>query len=328
MIGTSVSGPALLVAGLIIAAGVSIWDLHGAQTRTLVVYTTPALRDVLEKFVVPQFQHTTGATVALVYVAAGQQYNRLRMSGDSPEADIFLHASPIYEEQGFTEGHVDPISLPMDASIPEAFKSRSVNGGRVWYAFAWSPLVEVYAPRLAEAPDLGRTDLKVGLAHPLLSNNGVYTALLLENVSAEAGRHALSRTRVQPVNARANIGGVADGSFDVTLGYEAVTLFYRDQGAKIAYDIPLVAGQRVTTPVLCSAALIHGDRNVEADALIEFLFENSTQDAMQEYYFRPVLSDRAGVKGAIDITNATSLSFDWARWSSIQDMLPRYEVRS
>ncbi|MFA5861389.1 MAG: substrate-binding domain-containing protein [Candidatus Thermoplasmatota archaeon] len=326
---TGISAGATLVAVVLIAsAGLSIWDLQTAQKRTLVVYTTPALRDVLEKFVVPQFENRTGTTIALVYVAAGQQYNRLRMAGDHSEADLFLHASPLYEEQGYSEGHVDAVFIPQDASLPDEFKSRSVEGGRIWYAFAWSPLVEVYAPRLGSPPDIGTTDLKVGFAHPLLSNNGVYAALALENVSAAAGEHALAQTRVQPVNARANIGGVADGNFDVTMGYEAVTLYYRGQGANVAYDVPLIMGQRVTTPVLCSVALIHGDSHPQAKQLLSFLFEDATQDALHEYFFRPTLPGHPPVEGSIDVTGTTSLSFDWSEWSAIKDLLSKYEVRS
>src|SRR5437660_1542424 len=81
--------------------------------------------------------------------------------------------------------------------------------------------------------DLPFINPSFGFPHPLPSNNGVYAVLFSETVSAAAGARALAHTVVQPVNARSNILGVADRAFDVTLGYEGVTLFYLNQGAHV-----------------------------------------------------------------------------------------------
>src|SRR5256884_2818652 len=176
---------AFSIAALVLAAGLalSLTDLYKVQQGTLVVYTTPALRDLLESLVVPRFHAATGTDVTLVYVSAGEEYNRLRMSGGHPEADLFLHASPLYLEKGFDAGYFLPFQIARNASVPPNFASRSVAGGHLWYAFAWSPLVEVYDPQLSPTPDLATFDTTFGFPHPLLSNNGIYAVLFFENVS-------------------------------------------------------------------------------------------------------------------------------------------------
>src|SRR5881296_3802360 len=211
---------------LSVSVAVSLTDLYKVQQGALVVYTTPALQSLLESLVVPAFRSATGIDVTLVYVSAGEQYNRLRMSGGHPEADVFLHASPLFLEKGYAAGYFLPFQIANVSVPPPNFVSRSVAGGHLWYAFAWSPRVEVYDPQLSPTPDLATFDTTFGFPHPLLSNNGIYAVLFFENVSAAAGARALAHTVVQPVNARSTILGVADQAFDVTLGYEGVTLFY------------------------------------------------------------------------------------------------------
>jgi len=234
---------------VVVAAVASAIDLTRTEARTLVVYTTPAWRDVLEKHIIPAYERETDHRVEPVYMTAAAQYYRVLMSRDRPEADLFVHASPLYIEKGNADGAFDP--LPSEQGRPiDRSRARVEADGPVWRAFAWSPLVEVYHPDLGSPPDLASADYSFGFPHPLLSNNGVYAALLFEQTDPAVGQRALSRTVVQPTNARANIGGVADGSFDVTLGYEAVAAFFQDRGARIAFDVPVIEGQRVTTPVL------------------------------------------------------------------------------
>jgi len=235
---------AFSIVALVLSVGLalSLTDLYKVQQGALVVYATPALQSLLESFVVPQFRSETGLDVTLVYVSAGEQYNRLQMSGGHPEADVFLHASPLFVEKGFAAGYFLPFQITRSASVPPNFQSRNVTGGHLWYAFAWSPLLEVYSPTLGAAPDLAFINTSFGFPHPLLSNNGIYAVLFFENVSAAAGARALAHTVVQPVNARSNILGVADRAFDVTLGYEGVTLFYLNQGARVAFNLRSSAG--------------------------------------------------------------------------------------
>jgi ABC-type molybdate transport system substrate-binding protein len=207
-------------------------------------------------------------------------------------------------------------------------KSRAADGGRVWYAFAWTPLVQVYSPRLQSAPDLASTDLRFGLAHPRLSNNGVYNAVFFESTDPDAGAAAIGRTNVQPVNARASIGGIADGSFDVTLGYESVTIFFREQGARVRYDVPLVNGERFLVPVLFSVGLVAADPHPDTLDLARFLLSNATQERLARYGLRPVVPGFPAPEGGVrvDAPGVHAIEFDWARWREIEDSLPRYEV--
>lgn len=315
----------LVVAGAALAAT----DLQLQQRRTLVLYTTPALQELLEKDIIPRFERATGLGVEPVYVAAGEQYNRLRMSGDTPEADLFLHASPLYIEKGYQDGYFAPFRVEAaEAAANESFRSRDVEGGRIWYAFAWSPLVEVYHPRFDQAPDLASAGVKFGLAHPLLSNNGVYNVLYFETLGPEAGRFATARTEVQPVNARSTINGVADGSFDVTLGYEAVSLFYQGRGAKVEADLPDLAGDRSTVPALISVGLVRSHQHADAPRFIDFLFSNETQSRLAKSYFRPVLPVGGEPVGAVDLSGVDVVAFDWSKWSELESKLESYEVRS
>jgi ABC-type Fe3+ transport system substrate-binding protein len=292
------------------------------------VYTTPALQGLLESLVVPRFQADTGIGVTLVYVSAGEQYTRLRMSGGHPEADVFLHASPLFLEKGYAEGYFLPFQIARNASVPPNFESRPVTGGRVWYAFAWSPLAEVYNPALAGAPDLAFINTTFGFPHPLLSNNGIYSVMFFENVSTVAGARALAHTVVQPVNARSNILGLVDGAFQVTLGYEGVTLFYLNQGARVAFDLPLLGGQRFLTPVVFSAALVKGHPNPSALEFIDFLFRDEIQSNISRFYFRAVLPGFPDPVGGIPLPalGAVNLNYDWSQWSTLESALPKYIV--
>ena len=316
-----------LLALVLLVGGVAygVWDISSTQHRTIVVYTTPALRDVLESDLIPAFQRSSGDRVAPVYVAAGQQFNRLRMSGDHPEADLLLHASPLYLEKGYAEGRVRPLAL--DASLDSAFTSREVPGGRVWSAFAWSPLVEVY-PADAPGPfDLARAEGAFGFPHPLLSNNGVYVVIFLEETDPAVGERLLAMTRVQPTNARANIGGVGEGSFSLTLGYEAVARFYEKQGARIAHALPVIDGEVVTTRVVFSVALLEGSRHAGAEAFARFLFTPEAQRMLAGRDFRPVDDGVAADAAALPLEGARIIDYDWQRWQALEEALPRYEVK-
>ncbi len=322
---------AFSIAVLVLAVGlvVSLTDLYKVQQGTLIVYTTPALQSLLETLVVPAFQKETGMGVTLVYVSAGEQYNRLRMSGGHPEADVFLHASPLFLEKGYAAGYFLPFEISRNASVAANFASRNVTGGHLWYAFAWSPLVEVYDPGLGTPPDLAFINSTFGFPHPLLSNNGIYAVMFFENVSAAAGARALAHTVVQPVNARANILGIADGTFDVTLGYEGVTLFYLKQGARgVAFGLPLLGGQRFVTPVIFSAGLVKGHQNSRALDFINFLFRDEIQSSVSRFYFRSVLPGFSDPPGGISIPapGAVTLNYDWSQWRTLESALPKYVI--
>ncbi len=315
---------AFSIAVLVLSVGLalSLTDLYKVQQGTLVVYTTPALQSLLESLVVPLFQEEMHIGVTLVYVSAGEQYTRLRMSGGHPEADVFLHASPLFLEKGFSEGYFLPFQLAGNVSVPPNFQSRNVSGGQLWYAFAWSPLGEVYDSTLGGPPDLAFLNTTFGFPHPLLSNNGIYSVMFFENVSASAGARALAHTVVQPVNARANILGVADGAFDVTLGYEGVYLFYKNQGARgISFDLPLLGGQRFLAPVIFSAALIKGHPNPTALDFIDFLFRNEIQSNIGHFFFRSVLP---GIP--LPGPGVVTLNYDWSQWRTLESALPKYVV--
>jgi ABC-type Fe3+ transport system substrate-binding protein len=294
---------------------------------TLVVYTTPALRDLLEKDVGPKFTQRTGTPLSFVYVPAGQQYNRLRLSPGHEEADVLLHASPLYLVEGAHHGLLRSYALG-DAAPRPPYAENASGGDVAWAAFAWSPLVEVFNPRLGAPPDLATSTLPFGFAHPLLSNNGVYTVLLFEATDPAAGARALQHTRVQPVNARANIGGVTDGSFDVTVGYEAVALFYQDQGAKVGLALPLVDNRTYVAPVLFTAGIVAGDTHPQAEALVRFLFGPDVQRDLAKYHFRSPFTDATSDAHALDLAHGQRLDFDWTRAEDIDARLPGYVVTS
>jgi ABC-type molybdate transport system substrate-binding protein len=324
------SASAVALALLLAGASWSLWDIAKTQEETVVVYTTPALRDLLERDLLPAFERETGYRVAPVYVAAGQQFNRLRMSGGSPEADVFLHASPLYLEKGYEAGYVDP--LREDAGTPrldDAFQSRAVEGGRIWRAFAWSPLVAVAPASAGAPPDLATASGAFGFPHPVLSNNGVYVVVFLQHYDDALAQRLLDATRVQPTNARTTIGGVAEGSFQFTLGYEGVARFYEAQGAPIVHEIPLVEGEKATLRVVFSAALVANERrHPGADPLVRFLFTPEAQSLLAKHHLRPVLAGATPPQGALDLADATVHDVDWRAWDTIERALPLYEVKS
>lgn len=328
---------AVAAAGLLVAAGAAVLHLEDLEHGTLVVYTTPALRDLLEMHIFPGFEAETGWEVEPVYLAAGAQYQRLRLSGSEPEAELFLHSSPLFIERGYAEHRFSPMLHPLAEEVPPAFHSRELGDVRatgdgagpptVWFAFAWSPLVEVYRADLAEAPDLLDEGRSFGFPHPRLSNNGVYAALFFEQTSPEAGRKALARTVVQPTNARTNIGGVADGSFDVTLGYEAVTLFYQGRGAQVRMDVPVLGDERVTMPVVFCAGLVRHHDHPGVTAFVEWLLRPEVQDRLHEWGFRSITRPERAPEGGVALDDGVrTLEVDWSDWEGIEAMLPDYEV--
>jgi ABC-type molybdate transport system substrate-binding protein len=317
----SSAGPVALLA---LVAALAAVDLQRVESQTLVVYTTPALQDFMEKAALPAFTNATGIRAVAVYLPVADEYVRVRLSRERPEADVFVHASPLYLAKGATEGLIVPHDAP--AGLAASHHAGAEGGGNTWSAFAWSPLVEVY-PTGRALPDLATGSERVGLAHPLLSNNGVYVAVLFEEVDPEAGRSAVGRTVVQPTNARATIGGVADGSYDVTLGYEAVATFFQARGAKVAYDLPVVRGERITTPVLFSAGLVRDHPHAGAEAFLASLFEPALQARLASFGFRPVLDGAPQPAGALDLSGARSIDFDWSRWQELEARLSAYEVK-
>lgn len=304
-----------------VAAGL---DLHEVETRTLVIYTTPALKDFLEKGAIPEFQRETGAGAVPVYLSAAEEYYRVKMSRDRPEADVFVHASPLYLEKGFMEGVIEP--YPAQGDLGLGNQSRPVPGGRIWQAFAWSPLVEVYRPGTGPV-DLANDTGKFGFAHPLLSNNGIYNVLFFEAMDPAVGRSALDRTVVQPVNAAATIGGVADGSYDLTLGYEAVATLYKGKGAFIDAGIPVLAGQNVTTPVLFAAGVVAHHPHDLAQAFVDSLQSSATQATLAKYGLRPMRAGAPQPQGALDVSGAHLIQFEWSHYQELEAALPRYEVK-
>lgn len=313
----------LAFASLTLLAIASGLDLHQVERDTLVVYTTPALQEFLERVVLPEFRRDTGLDVVPVYMTASEEYYRVRLAEGRPEADVFVHASPLFLEKGYRSG----IIVPMDAEVDlgTGNQSRPVPGGRIWYAFAWSPLVEVHRP--GEGPvDLATDDGKFGFAHPMLSNNGIYNVLFFEALSPEAGQAALDRTVVQPVNARATIGGVADGSYDLTLGYEAVGLLYQSRGADVEMSLPVLGNETVTTPVLFSVGLVKNHPHAAAPEFIRTFFQPEVQQELAASHLRPMSPDEDQPDG-LDLEGARMLRYDWVQWAELESALSDYEVK-
>ena len=304
-----------------VAAGL---DLHKVETQTLVVYTTPALQEFLERVVLPEFTRDTGLKVVPVYMTASEEYYRVRLSEGRPEADVFVHASPLFLEKGYRSGIIEPMDAGVDLGTGN--QSRPVPGGRIWYAFAWSPLVEVHRP--GQGPvDLATDDGRFGFAHPLLSNNGVYNVLLFESLDHEAGQAALGRTVVQPVNARATIGGVAEGSYDLTLGYEAIGRYYQGRGARIEMSLPVLANETVTTPVLFSVALVKDHPHTAAPEFVKTFFQPEVQAELAKSHFRPLMPGAPQPAG-LDLAGASMLRYDWTGWETLEAALVDYEVNA
>ncbi len=322
------SAAAWILIGLVSAAAASALDLRRIDANTLVIYTTPALKDVLENFIVPSFEEKSGIDVLLVYVPpAGAQYYRVLMTRDRPEADLFLHASPLFIEKGYASGIFDAYSGPEGAETGETPQRRAPDGQQIWTAFATSPLVEVYAPSFAAPPDLNRTDLRFGLPHPLLSNNGIYAALFYDETNPAAGQDAVRRTVVQPSNARATIGGVAEGSFDVTLGYEAVARLYQSQGAKIAFGLPVIEGRTTTTNVLFCVGLVHGHPHNGTTEFIAHLFNTTVQQGLANYALRPTVPGHQGPADGLVLAGARMIDYDWSNWAALETRLSEYAVK-
>lgn len=314
---------ALALASLALGAVAAGFDLRQVETNTLVVYATPALQEFLERVVLPEFTRDTGLKAVPVYMTASEEYYRTRLAEDRPEADVFVHASPLFLEKGFEAGIIEPMDAGVD--LGQGNQSRPVPGGRIWYAFAWSPLVEVHRP--GDGPiDLATDDGKFGFAHPLLSNNGVYNVLFFEALDPAIGREALQRTVVQPVNARATIGGVADGSYDLTLGYEAVGRYYQGRGARIDMSVPVLSNESVTTPVLFSVALVRNHPHDAAQDFVRTFFQPEVQAELAKSYFRPMLAGAVQPDG-LDLQDARMLQYDWAEWQSLEAALSDYEVK-
>ena len=313
----------LAIACLGLAAVAAGLDLHEVETHTLVVYTTPALKDFLEKAAVPAYKQKTGQDVVLVYLSASEEYYRIRMARERPEADVIVHASPLYLEKGYLEGVVQPRESPVD--VGPGNQSRPVPGGRIWQAFASSPLVEVFRP--GDGPvDLANDTGKVGFAHPLLSNNGIYNVLFFEQLDPAAGQRVLARTVVQPVNAAATIGGVADESYDVALGYEAVAKLYKSKGAKIEAALPVLGGKTVTTPVLFSAGIVKNHPHAGADEFVDTLFSPEVQDQVSKYGMRPLVAGAKQPEG-LSLAGVHQVRYDWSKWATLESALSRYEVK-
>ncbi|MHB1260957.1 MAG: substrate-binding domain-containing protein [Thermoplasmatota archaeon] len=308
---------------LVLASVAAGLDLHEVESNTVVVYTTPALQEFLERVVLPEFRRDTGLEVVPVYMTASEEYFRTRLAERNPEADVFVQASPLFLEKGYATGIIEPMDAGVDLGAGN--QSRPVPGGRIWYAFAWSPLVEVHRP--GQGPiDLANGTGTFGFAHPLLSNNGVYNVLFFEGLDPAFGQEALRRTVVQPVNARATIGGVAEGSYDLTLGYEAVGRYYQGRGADIEMSLPVVGGETLTTPVLFSAALVKHHPHGSAPEFVRTLFQPEVQAQLASSHFRPVLAGAPQPDG-LDLGGARRIHYDWVEWEALESALAGYEVQ-
>lgn len=318
----------VLVVGLFCAAAVSALDLRRVEHNTLVIYTTSALKDVLEQSIVPRFERATGIHVQVDYTkTAGQEYYNVLMTRDRPEADLFLHASPLFIEKGYAAGLFEPYPVPPGANTSDTPQRRAPDGQAIWTAFATSPLVEVYSKSQGAEPDLNRTNLRWGLPHPQLSNNGIYAALFFDSTSRIAGRKAVDFAVVQPTNAQANMAGAADGTFDLTIGYEAVAKLYQEKGAKISYALPLLDGRIVTTNVLFSAGLVNHHPHPGAQQFIDFLFTPAIQQSLGDYTLRPAVPGIAASSRVLDLTGAVLPDYDWSRWAELESRLPDYVVQ-
>lgn len=316
-----------LVMLLLLAATVSAFDLRRVEANTLVVYTTPALKEVLEKEIVPSFEAKHGIKVKLIYLPAASEFYRVKMANDRPEADLFLHASPLFIEKGYAEGLFDTFDLPAAAATQATPQRRGPDHGVIWAAVATSPLVEVYNPAFDAPPDLNRTSTSFGFPHPLLSNNGVYATLFFETTDRAAGRKAVDRTVVQPTNAQANMNGAADGTFDVTLGYEAVAKLFKDgKGAQIEYGFPVVNGRNVTLNVQFSLGLVHNHAHAGWQEFIDHIFDPAVQASFSKYDMRPTLPDVPGPADALDLKRASLITYDWSKWQELESRLPVYVV--
>lgn len=319
----SLSG-AGVVALLLVVGAAAAFDLQRVEARTLVIYTTPALQDFVEKAAIPAFTAATGIRAVAVYFTASSEYYRLRLSQERPEADVFLHASPLYLEKGAAAGLFEAWTT----TAPGVAALDGQPTTAAWHAFAWSPVVSVYAKDRTDAPDLLDGDDRLGLAHPLLSNNGVYVTLLLDDAGPDTRQQVLARTVVQPTNARATIGGVADGSYDLTLGYEAVASFFQGRGANVVYDVPMLGGEATTAPVLFAASLVANHPHDGAEAFLASLLTPEVQGKLAASGLRPVLAGVAGPAGALDLDGVRILRTDWSDWAAIEARLPAYEVKA
>jgi ABC-type molybdate transport system substrate-binding protein len=314
----------LAMASLVLTAVIAGLDLHEVETETLVIYTTPALQEFLERVVLPEFTRDTGLQVVPVYMTASEEYYRVRLAEGRPEADVFVHASPLFLEKGYQSGIIEPMDAGVDLGAGN--QSRPVPGGRIWYAFAWSPLVAVHRP--GDGPvDLSTDDGKFGFAHPLLSNNGIYNVMFFESLDRAAGEAALERTVVQPVNARATIGGVAEGSYDLTLGYEAIGRYYQGRGANIDMTVPMVQGENVTTPVLFSVALVKNHPHSAAPDFVKTFFKPEVQAELARSNFRPMMPDAPQPDG-LDLSGTHLVQYDWVGWETLEAALDDYEVKA
>lgn len=283
----------LVVVGAILAA----LDLRGEGERTLVVYSTPALAEVIAR-VSDRFSGAHGVDVNVAFIAAGAQLERLRLSRGAPEADVILHASPFF--------------------IEKANASGLVEGG--WRRLAWTPLVEIHRPGV-EPPDLARDRFTLGLPDPRLSSNGVYNVILLDALGPEARVAALERTKAHPITARATVNGVAQGDYDVALGYEAAAKLFQSQGARVAYGYLPYDGERVTTPVVVAGALVEGRRSALAGAFLDALASPEGIADFERAHFR-----RPGAQ--LEDADVRIVTFDWSQWAALEARLGAYEVRS
>ncbi|HEX2065896.1 MAG TPA: hypothetical protein VHI93_03695, partial [Candidatus Thermoplasmatota archaeon] len=132
---------------------------------------------------------------------------------------------------------------------------------------------------------------------------------------------------VQPSNARTNIGGVADGSFDVTLGYEAVALFYQGKGAKVGFGLPILNGEKVTTPVLFAVGLVENRTHEGARRLADYLLDDEVQGQLGKHFLRSVRPGMPGPPGGLDLAGVRVVDIDWSDWRRIEERLADYEVR-
>jgi|GEM_PF-2301942 len=327
----SEKGMACAFAIIIIIAGLSIYHLtygeHSGKT-TITVYASPAFRLLIDNGLGPAFENKTNIHVVGSYLGGGEQYYKIKITNQT-DCDLFLHAAPLYIEKGYAEGLFISYKTQHEDEINDSLKSREVTynniNGRIWYAVAWTPLVEIYSIKnYVQAPDIVRNkNVSFGLSHPILANNGIYVALMLESFPEEVTRDIESRCKYQPANAQATIDGVCTGKYDIAFGYEGTVIEYKKKGYPIDSDVTLVDGKKYCTPVLVSAGIVKKGKTDLALKFIEWMLSEEGQSVFQKFYYRPTCAEYSG--DGVKITNDVKfVNYNWSKTEEIDSILRKH----
>ncbi len=300
----------------------------GKEDKTLTIYASPAFQKFLDEGLKPAFENKTGIKVIGSYEGGGSQYNKMTLASSTSECDMFLHACPQYIERGYSEGYFKPYVSQYDNQINDSLKSRPMTvgntTGRLWYSVAWTPLVEIYSNEYSTTPDVATADVTYGLSHPILANNGVYVALMLDSFPTNVRDKMISKCPTWPSNAGATIDGVAKGTYDVAFGYEGTAIQKADQGAPIKSDFVIMNGTKYYTQVIMAAGILKNGHANYALQFIEFVLSSEGQAIMQKYSYRSPYLPYTG-KGVVESNDVHKITYDWSKWQDIDAMLVRYE---